>query len=59
VRHKGYWYRWSRERGSDADRDVAAAGSGINGQMHAQLGDPAVERLPGAAWVGTPQDRVE
>ena len=33
--------------------------SGVNGQVHAQLGDPAIERMPGADWAGAPQERVE
>jgi CubicO group peptidase (beta-lactamase class C family) len=41
-----------------ADHDVVAD-SGVNGQVHAYLRDSAVERMPGAAWVCTPQERVE
>jgi hypothetical protein len=35
-----------RACGSYADHDLVAR-SGVNGQVHAQLGDPAVERMPG------------
>ena len=45
---------WSRWCGGDADRNVVAH-SGVNGQVQAQFGDPAFERMPGAVWVGAPQ----
>jgi hypothetical protein len=32
------------------DHDVVAE-SVVLGQVHAQLGDPAVERIPGSIWV--------
>jgi hypothetical protein len=42
-----------------AGRDVVAE-SGVDGQVHAQLGDPAVERMPGASFCGvTPQKRFQ
>lgn len=58
VRHKGNWYRLSHWSSCYADHDVVAE-SVVHGQVHAQLSDPAVERMPGAVRVGTPKERVE
>jgi hypothetical protein len=44
--------------GSDADDDVVTD-SRVDGPVHAQLGDPAVERMPGAVWAGPSQEGVE
>ena len=48
----------SRRGGCYADHAVVAE-SGVNGQVHTQLGDPAVERMPVAVRIGAPQKRVE
>jgi hypothetical protein len=45
--------------GGDADHHLAAAHSFVDGQVHAQFGDPAIKRVPVAAWIATAQEGVE
>ena len=49
----------TNEAGAWPVETVGVAESGVNGHMHAQLSDSAVERMPCPVWVGTPQERVE
>ncbi|OBJ97958.1 hypothetical protein A9W96_18890 [Mycobacterium sp. 1245852.3] len=51
-------YVGSALSGSDAYYDLIARG-GVNIDVHAELGDPAVSWMPCVIWVGTPQDWVE
>jgi Asparagine synthase len=52
------WLKHAHGGGGDTDRNLVA-GSGFDGQVQAQFGDPAVERMPGAVRIGAPEERVE